>query len=97
MADFEESLHRANEYLEQFKKSRGAAGRGHLHERALAACADAIEALEREGRATAGLVKAKEEIRRTGQSSLRAEEIFRRLQQARLMSPPEAQAGEGES
>src|SRR5437588_7466153 len=88
MSHFEESLHRASESLEEFKKAPGAAGRTHLLERSLAACADAIEVLEAEGRATPALVKVREEIRRTGQSALRAEEIIRRLQQISRFSPP---------
>src|SRR5262249_28827450 len=93
MKHFEESLHRASELLEAFKQHPGATGRTHLCERSLAACADAIEALEAEGLATPALVKVKEEVRRTGQSALRAEEIMRRLKQIRLFSPPPAEEG----
>jgi hypothetical protein len=86
MPGFEEALHRANELLEEFKKlPAGEAGRAHVYERALAACADAVEALEADGRANAALVKVKEEVRKTGQSSLRAEEVIRRLRQARQL------------
>ena len=94
MPHFEESLHKASECLEEFKKHPGATGRTHLYERCLAACADAIEVLEAEGAATPALVKVKEEIRRTGQSALRAEEIMRRLRQIRRFSPPPEQEGE---
>lgn len=77
MATAAESVQKAEKHLKDYKALPSTVTGTNLYDVALDSCADAIDALEADGKADAELVAIRDDIRNTKKSTKRVEDILK--------------------